>query len=109
MKAARKHSRDNRPPSYKQYARLLRKHKNDLYERYSVKEIGIFGSYIRGEQKRRSDLDVLVDFEEIPGLLKFINLENYLSRILKKKVDLVDKQGLRPQLRDHILNEVIYV
>jgi len=74
-----------------------------------VSEIGIFGSAVRGDQNQRSDVDILVDFNEIPDLLKFIELELYLEKILKQKVDLVDKQGLRPELRDNILNEVVYV
>lgn len=74
-----------------------------------MSEIGIFGSAVRGDQNQRSDVDILVDFNEIPDLLKFIELELYLEKILKQKVDLVDKQGLRPELRDNILNEVVYV
>ena len=87
----------------------LERQRRVLRDIYKVKEIGIFGSYVRGEQKRGSDLDILVDFNEIPGLLEFIALEEYLSKILKKKVDLVDKQGIRRQLREAILNEVVYI
>lgn len=109
MKSAKRKNGNNRRVSYKQYARILSKHKKDLYDRYKVKEIGIFGSYVRGEQKLRSDVDILVEFDEIPGLLKFIQLENYLKSILNHKVDLVHKKALRPQLKDIILSEVSYV
>ncbi|MGB9700441.1 MAG: nucleotidyltransferase family protein [Thermodesulfobacteriota bacterium] len=89
--------------------KILRAHKQELYAKYKVTEIGVFGSVIRGEQKKGSDIDILVEFEEIPDLLKFINLERYLSRILKKKVDLVRKEAIRPELRSVILSEVAYI
>ncbi|MDI6603308.1 MAG: nucleotidyltransferase family protein, partial [Patescibacteria group bacterium] len=58
---------------------ILTEHKEELKEKYGVKEIGIFGSYVRKEQKEESDLDILVEFEEDAkiGLLKFVNMENY--------------------------------
>jgi len=80
-----------------------------LQEHYQVKEIGIFGSYIRQEQTEISDIDILVEFSKTPSLLKFINLENYLSDRLKIKVDLVHKSGLKPRIGKQILAEVIYV
>ena len=95
--------------SPKKIEEILKEHKKDLAEKYKVKEIGLFGSYVRGEQRKRSDVDILVDFQEVPDLFKFIELERYLERILKKKVDLVEKNGLRPRLKDIILNEVVYV
>jgi len=88
---------------------ILKAHKEDLYKKYKVTEIGIFGSFVRGEHKKRSDIDILVDFEEVPDLLKFINLERYLSRLLKKKVDLVSKKAIRPELKSTILGEVVYL
>jgi hypothetical protein len=106
---SRRAGRRRRKPVYQQYARVLAIHKRILQEQYKVKEIGIFGSFVRGEQKRRSDLDVLVEFSETPGLFEFIDLEDYLRKVLDKKVDLVDKQGIRRQLRDEILGEVVYV
>ncbi len=95
--------------SLKEINAILKAHKEELYEKYKVTEIGIFGSVVRGEHKMRSDIDILVDFEEVPDLLKFINLERYLSRVLKKKVDLVSKKAIRPELKDIILNEAIYI
>ncbi len=95
--------------SLKEINEILKAHKKELYEKYKVTEIGVFGSVVRGELKRKSDIDILVDFEEVPDLLKFINLERYLSRILMKKVDLVSKKAIRPELKDIILNEAIYI
>lgn len=94
---------------YKMIAEILKKHKKELNEKYKVKEIGIFGSYVRGEQKRGSDVDILVEFEEVPDLFKFLELERYLESLLKLKVDLVRKKALREELRDIILSEVINI
>ncbi len=95
--------------SIKEINEILKAHKEKLYRKYSVVEIGVFGSIVRGEQKKRSDIDILVEFEKVPDLLKFINLERYLSRLLKKKVDLVSKKAIRPELKDMILSEVVYI
>ena len=95
--------------SHKKIQEILKEHKKNLAEKYKVKAIGLFGSYVRAEQGKRSDVDILVEFQEVPDLFKFIELEIYLERILKKKVDLVEKNGLRPRLKDIILNEVVYV
>lgn len=88
---------------------VLKKHKAELLGKYKVKDIGIFGSYVRDEQIAESDIDILVDFYETPDLLKFLELERYLERLLKKKTDLVRKQAIRPELKDVILKEVVYI
>lgn len=93
----------------KEIDQILKKYKGELYTKYKVKEIGIFGSFVRRKQKKRSDIDILVEFEEVPDLLTFINLERYLSKLLKKRVDLVEKSSIRPRLKNIILNEVFYV
>lgn len=80
-----------------------------LQERYQVREIGIFGSYVRKEQTETSDVDVLVEFSQTPSLLTFVNLENYLSDNLGVKVDLVHKGGLKPRIGERILAEVVYL
>jgi uncharacterized protein len=89
------------------YMELLRQHLPELRERYSVSYLGVFGSYVRGEQTKDSDLDVLVQFDKKPGLLKYIELENYLSDLLGVKVDLVMKSALKPNIGKRILNEVV--
>ena len=80
-----------------------------LKERFKVETIGIFGSYVRGEQKRKSDLDVLVEFSETPSLFEFVELEDFLSQKLGVKVDLVMRDALKPRIRDSILSEAVYV
>jgi predicted nucleotidyltransferase len=59
--------------------RTISAHKAELRKKYKVKTIGVFGSYVRGEQNKKSDVDVLVEFEEPVGLFEFMALENYLS------------------------------
>jgi predicted nucleotidyltransferase len=80
-----------------------------LKEKYHVKKIGIFGSFVRGEQKKGSDLDILVEFETPIGFFDFIRLENLLSRALRKKVDLVSKRAIKPAVKKEIIKEVQYV
>jgi len=78
---------------------------------FEVSEIGIFGSYARGEAKEDSDLDILISLkpEHHIGLIKFNSLKNFLSNLLNIKVDLVLKDGIKPALKKYILNEVIYL
>lgn len=80
-----------------------------LKEQYNVKDIGVFGSYVRGAEKEGSDLDILVQFDKPIGLLKFIELENYLSELTGIKVDLVSKKALKPRIGKQILKEVVSV
>jgi len=89
----------------------LEKLKPSLKEKFQIKSIGIFGSYIKSEEKKRSDLDILVEFEESASLslLDFIGLENYLSDELGVKVDLVEKSTLKPRIGKHILEEVVNI
>ncbi len=95
--------------SFEVIKEILEKHKEKLFKEYQIKNIGFFGSFVRGEQRRRSDIDILVEFEKLPDLLKFIEIEMRLQKILRKKVDLVERTGLRPRLKDIILNEVVYI
>ena len=88
---------------------ILKENKDVLADRFKVKEIGIFGSYVRGEQKKKSDLDILVEFEEPISLIEFVALENYLSELIGRKVDLVMKSALKQRIRKHILREVLYI
>jgi hypothetical protein len=89
--------------------RTLLQHKTELRDRFKVKNIGVFGSYVRGEQNRQSDVDLLVEFEQPIGLFEFMDLEMYLSSLLGVKVDLVSKKALKPHIGAYILKEVIMV
>lgn len=94
-------------PTLTQIKQTLVAHKSEITEKYSVSEIGIFGSYVRGEQTEKSDIDILVDFNRGIGFFKFLELEELLGTMLHRKVDLVSKQGLKPIIGDYILREVI--
>ena len=89
---------------------IIEKHKQEISEKYHISEIGIFGSYTRGEQQEAdSDIDILVSFDKPIGFMKFMRLEFYLSELLGKKVDLVTKDSLKPHIGSVILKETQYV
>ena len=91
--------------------KILKKELPYLKEKYHVKKIGIFGSYVRGENKKNSDLDILIEFNEGAqiSLFDFVEIENYLNDVLKIKIDLVDKRGLKLYIGKNILREVKYL
>ncbi len=82
--------------------------KEEAKRRYKVREIGVFGSAVRGEQKETSDIDVLVDFEEGADLFDLAGLGIFLEEKLGRKVDIVPKRALRPELKGSILEETAY-
>ncbi len=88
------------------YRRKLHEMLPELKEEYNVSYIGLFGSYVRGEDTPESDLDVLVEFSRTPTIFRFVNLENYLSDKLGVKVDLVMRSALKPNIGKYILREV---
>jgi len=77
-----------------------------LEERYGVASLAIFGSYVRHQAGPESDLDLLVRFHRTPGLLQFVELENYLSDLLGIRVDLVMPEALKPAIGQRVLAEV---
>jgi predicted nucleotidyltransferase len=76
-----------------------------LKTQYHVDALEVFGSFVRGEEKEDSDLDLLVTFDQVPTLFKFVALENHLSDTLGVKVDLVMKESLKPFIGKRILEE----
>ena len=91
------------------FLQVLHEQLPSLVERYHVHSLGIFGSYVRQEQRPDSDLDLLVTFSETPSLLKFIALENHLADLLGVKVDLVMQEALKPRIGQHIIQEMVSV
>jgi predicted nucleotidyltransferase len=87
----------------------LKSLKPKLMEQYHITRIGVFGSVIHGTQTEESDVDVLIEFSDPPGLFKFMEIEELLSDTLKIPVDLVDAEGIKPRLKKRILSEVQYV
>lgn len=82
----------------------------EVLKKNSVSRAGIFGSYSRGEQKKNSDIDILVQIEDKNmSLLGFIQLVRLLERILKRKVDLVEYSTIKPQIRERVLSEEIRI
>jgi len=87
---------------------IINKHREELEEKYKVKNIAIFGSYVRGEQDNESDIDILVELKEPVGFL-FIHLADFLEEILGVKVDLITPDAIKPNRRKYIMEELIYV
>ncbi len=88
---------------------ILKRHMPFLKEQFSVKKMGIFGSLARGEKKETDYVGILVQFSKPISSIKYMNLENYLSRLLGIEVDLVLKMGLRYQRAQEVLKEVVFV
>ena len=87
----------------------LRRLRPVLARRYGIKSLMLFGSYARGEQSARSDVDLLVEFKEPIDLFRYIEIENYLSDEIGTKFDLVMPDALKPRLRERINNEAVPV
>ncbi len=101
--------RSHRLKSLDEIIGILRKELPHLGERYRVSSLGVFGSYLYGERRKRSDLDLLVEFSETPSLFEFLKLEQHLTDLLGLKVDLVMKSALKPRIGKRILREVVAV
>jgi predicted nucleotidyltransferase len=87
----------------------IRQHQDVLADRYGVRIFGVFGSYVRGEQRRRSDLDLLADILRPTSLLELVGAELYLSEVLGVKVDLVPRRAVREELRETIFKEAVAI
>lgn len=98
-------------PTLEQVLTKLRENLPALRAKYQIKSLAVFGSYVRGEQEERSDLDILVDFEEDAPLtlIGFVGLQNSLSDLLGVKVDLVERKGLKPRMGDRVVREALAV
>lgn len=86
---------------------ILLHHKENLKKMYEIQEIAIFGSYVDNTQRKESDADILVKFEECPDLLEFVQLEMYLTRLLGVKVDLQTHDSISPYIRKYIKEKFI--
>ncbi len=90
-------------------ASKIKNHKTELFREYSIKQMGLFGSYLRDEQSLNSDLDILVDFKKPIDLFRFVELEEKLSNLLGERVDLVARKSLKKYIGMEILKEVRYL
>jgi len=90
--------------------KMIEKSNTRIKETYFVKEIGIFGSFVKGKQSTKSDIDILVAFEKgHKDFFNFMRLKYYLEELLGLKVDLVIKEAVKPGLKERIFAEVEYV
>jgi predicted nucleotidyltransferase len=89
--------------------RLLRQHEPELKTRFGVASIGIFGSFIRGEERKDSDVDVLVSFRRGQETFdNYMDCKFYLEDLFDRKVDLIMKGAIKKRLKPYILSEVVY-
>ncbi|WP_308219142.1 nucleotidyltransferase family protein [Methanoplanus endosymbiosus] len=89
---------------------LLKKSEGEIFQKFGVLRIGIFGSYVRGTDTPDSDVDVFVEFREGEKTFdNYMELKFYLESLFKRNVDLVTYDGLNPHIRDDVMSEVIYV
>jgi len=87
----------------------LKELKPELLGHYPVKEIGLFGSFVHGEQNEASDIDLLVDFGEEASMFDLVRLALFLEERLQCKVDIIPKESLRAEIRDEVLREAVVV
>lgn len=88
---------------------ILKKHKDEIKKEFKAEIIGIFGSYVRGEERTGSDVDVLVRFMEGATILDLVGLAEFLEEKLGIRADVVSERALRPELKEQILKEVVTV
>lgn len=87
---------------------ILKEHKEELFKKYPLKSLALFGSFSRGEETKESDVDVMVELSQ-PDARAFINLSYELERIVKRKIDLVSKNGVKERYLRAIENDLMYV
>lgn len=88
---------------------IIKNNKKELESRYGVKQLGLFGSYVKGRQRAKSDIDILVAFNRDIDLFEFLDLREYLEDKLRARIDLVMATALKPAIGKRILSEVEYV
>lgn len=101
----------SRPAQREEVLWHLRRHAQELRDRFGVTHLALFGSTVRGENRRESDVDLLVEFEEgrPAGMFEFVDLKGWLESILQRPVDLVTPTNLKPRIKGRILNEAVRI
>ncbi len=96
--------------SFEEIKEIIKNQKEVLERNFGVKTLGIFGSYVRQENKKESDLDVLIELkEDYKTFDNYMDIKFYLEEILNIKVDLITFEALKPRLKPYIMEEVVYV
>ena len=93
----------------KEIIKIIRNSKPEMESHYGVQRLGLFGSYVKEKQRKKSDIDILVTFNRDIDLFDFLDLREYLESQLSIKVDLVMESALKPAIGKRILSEVEYV
>ena len=93
--------------SFEEIKEIINGQKNYLEEKYYADEFWLFGSYAKNMQTPDSDIDLLVNFKKPIDMFAFIDLQEYLSKIFNKKVDIGTPNSLKSFIKQHILNEAI--
>lgn len=88
---------------------IFAEHREELENNFQIRKIAVFGSYAKGTQNKKSDLDILVEFKRTISLLSLVKAENFLTALIKIKVDLIPKEDIRVELKKNILKEAVYV
>ncbi|MFB3887594.1 MAG: nucleotidyltransferase family protein [Thermodesulfobacteriota bacterium] len=96
--------------SIEEIVAYLRKNKRFFYDRFGVTQMGIFGSFARGEQTRSSDIDMIVEIERgKKNIHSFLQLKRFLEKELAKKIDMGFEDSLKPTVREKVKQKIIYV
>jgi len=88
---------------------FLRAHEHEMREKFGLIKIGLFGSYVRGEQREDSDIDLVVEIESSNKFRSFFGLKAYLEDALQKNIDLGIESSLKPIVHQYIKKEIEYV
>jgi len=86
----------------KEIKEILERNREKLEKEYNIKSIKIFGSYVEGKQKEKSDVDLIVDFKKTPTFIELIKIEEEISKLLDTKVDLLTEEGISPYIKPYI-------
>jgi len=95
--------------SLRKILRTLQKNRDFIHSEYRITVLGIFGSYSRNEQRKKSDIDILVSYDQDATLFNKIDLKKYLESIFLVKVDLVAEKYIKPVYRDSIMSDLIKI
>ena len=87
---------------------LLKENKDIVRKKFGIKEIGLFGSFAKGDARPNSDVDILVEFAAPVDIFEFLDVKEYLENLFGRRVDLVTQKALKPLLTEQILKEVLY-
>ena len=101
-------AKKEKPKTLEEIKSIINSYRKELEEKYKVKSIAIFGSYARKEQTENSDVDIMVTFSEPVGL-EFFGLANFLEDILSMRVDLTTPDGIKPNRKEYVMEDLCYV